>query len=151
MLLRFHFESQAFAIVRGYFATPWYHHYFPAKTLHILPFETLLSPLTFLSTFTGWHIAIDLLFIAICGGLYTVPLYAIIQVRTTESHRARVIASNNIINALFMVIASIATMLMLKFGFTVLDVFLTIAIINVFFAIYICKLLPNSFFKSMRR
>lgn len=97
----------------------------------------------FLLTVNNWRIVIDLLCISICGGLYTVPLYAILQHRSEAAHRARVIASNNIMNAAFMVIAATTTMLMLKLGFSVKHVFLVLAIGNGVVALFICKLLPQ--------
>jgi acyl-[acyl-carrier-protein]-phospholipid O-acyltransferase/long-chain-fatty-acid--[acyl-carrier-protein] ligase len=110
-----------------------------------------ISLTQFLSTFSGWRITLDLVLVAICGGLYTVPLYAILQHRSEKAHRARVIASNNVMNALFMVVAAIATMLMLKIGFTVNHVFLTVALLNGLVAIYICKLLPDVLVKGFFR
>ncbi|MBY0545448.1 MAG: MFS transporter [Gammaproteobacteria bacterium] len=98
----------------------------------------------FLTTFAGWRITADLLLISICGGIYTVPLYAILQQRSEKAHRARVIASNNVINALFMVIAVVATMIMLRAGLSVIQVFLVIAIVNIGMAIYLCKLTPKN-------
>jgi acyl-[acyl-carrier-protein]-phospholipid O-acyltransferase/long-chain-fatty-acid--[acyl-carrier-protein] ligase len=114
--------------------------YFSSKKISVILTNSLMNPTQFLSTFSGWHIVIDLLLIAICGGLYTVPLYAILQQQSDESHRARVIASNNIINALFMVLASILTAFLLMLHFTVLDVFLMVSILNLFFVAYIRKL-----------
>lgn len=111
----------------------------------------LIGFMQFISTFNGWRISFDLLMIAVCGGLYTVPLYAILQHRSEPSHRARVIASNNVINALFMVTAALVTMLMLKEGFTVMQVFLSLAILNSFVAIYICKLLPEVLIRGFFR
>jgi acyl-[acyl-carrier-protein]-phospholipid O-acyltransferase/long-chain-fatty-acid--[acyl-carrier-protein] ligase len=105
-----------------------------------MPFINLFQ---FLRTLSGWRIACDLVLIAISGGIYTVPLYAILQHRSAKEHCARVIASNNVINALFMVLAAIATMLMLKLGLSVTQVFLVIAIGNGAVALYICKLLPD--------
>ena len=52
---------------------------------------------------TGWRMLADLLLLAVCGGLYSVPLYAIVQERSEPSHRARMIAANNIVNAVMMV------------------------------------------------
>jgi acyl-[acyl-carrier-protein]-phospholipid O-acyltransferase/long-chain-fatty-acid--[acyl-carrier-protein] ligase len=113
--------------------------YFSTKEIGLFVASSLMTPLQFLSMLSGWRISVDLFLIAVCGGLYTVPLYAILQQRSDESHRARVIASNNIINAMFMVFASIATILMLNLKFTVVDVFLTVAIVNAFVAIYLHK------------
>ena len=55
---------------------------------------------------TGWHMLADLLLLAVCGGLYSVPLYAIVQERSEPSHRARMIAANNIVNAVMMVLGA---------------------------------------------
>lgn len=122
--------------------------YFAAKGISLIPMKELMSLSSFLYTFMGWHITCDLMLIAICGGIYTVPLYAILQSRSEKAHCAQVIASNNVLNALFMVLAAIFTMLMLKQGFSVSEVFLTIAVVNGAVAIYICKLLPDILVKS---
>lgn len=127
--------------------------YFAATSINISPLTGLISLRQFLCTINGWRITCDLILIAICGGIFTVPLYAILQHRSDKAHCARVIASNNVVNALFMVLAAIFTMLMLKQGFKVTQVFLTIAVMNSFVAIYICKLLPDvlirAFFRSI--
>ncbi len=52
-----------------------------------------------LATFAGWHMLVDLLLLAICGGIYSVPLYVILQERAEPSHRSRMIAANNVMNA----------------------------------------------------
>lgn len=109
----------------------------------------LMGVFSFLEHFYSWRILMDLFFIAVCSGLYIVPLYAILQERSQNTHRARVIAGNNILNALFMVAAAILTMLMLYVGFSVIQVFLTVAVINAAVAVYICKLLPEVLLKSV--
>jgi acyl-[acyl-carrier-protein]-phospholipid O-acyltransferase/long-chain-fatty-acid--[acyl-carrier-protein] ligase len=58
------------------------------------------------------------------GGLYCVPLYAIMQLRSESAHRARVIAANNIMNALFMVLAGIVSVAMLAAGLGIASIFL---------------------------
>lgn len=125
--------------------------YVATSHITVLSSNALLGLGQLLHTFTMWRITFDLLLIAICGGLYTVPLYAILQHRSEKEHRARVIASNNVMNALFMVFAATATMLMLKIGFSVTAVFLTVAIANGAVAIYICKLLPDIVVKAFFR
>lgn len=122
--------------------------YFAANRLFSLPATELMSLTQFLTLPTGWRISFDLIMMAVCSGLYTVPLYALLQVLSDKQHRARVIASNNVMNALFMVLAAIVSMLMLKAGFTVTEVFLSIAIANAFVALYICKLLPDVIVKN---
>jgi len=102
----------------------------------------------FLSLPIGMRITADLLMVAICGGLYIVPLYAILQSRGDETHRSRDIASNNIINALFMVVSALAVTALLSGGMTVPGVFMTVAIANAGVALYICRLLPDELIKA---
>ncbi len=108
----------------------------------------LITIWQFLSHLANWHILFDLLLLAACGGIYIVPLYAILQNDSEPSHRSRAIASNNIMNALFMVVAAVATSLMLAMHFSVTAVFMAVAIANLFVAIYICNLLPEELLKS---
>ncbi len=85
----------------------------------------------FLASPGAWGIVGSLLCIAICGGVYIVPLYAIMQARTAKSHRARVVAGNNIMNALFMVASALVTLGMYAAGMTVTDVFAVLGLVNV--------------------
>ena len=101
----------------------------------------------FLQHATNWRIVADLLMIAISGGVYVVPLYAILQSRSDEKIRSRIIAANNIVNALFMVAGAIAAAAMLAFSFTIPQIFLTAAIATILVAIYICGLLQDELVK----
>ena len=76
-------------------------------------------------------IMLSMLLIAVFGGIYIVPLYAIMQARADASHRSRVIATNNIINALFMVIGAVIAILMLKLNLSVTDIFLAVGLGNI--------------------
>lgn len=109
----------------------------------------LIGAADFLTHFSSWRILFDMFMISLCGGLYIVPLYAIVQTRTEAAHRSRTIASNNVMNALFMVISAVATAVMLKLGFDVTQVFFTLAVINLFVALYTCQLLPGALVKSV--
>jgi acyl-[acyl-carrier-protein]-phospholipid O-acyltransferase/long-chain-fatty-acid--[acyl-carrier-protein] ligase len=109
----------------------------------------LMSVAAFLGTPAGWRVIGDLLLVAISGGIFIVPLYAIVQQRSEDEHRARNIASNNVMNALFMVISAVGTVLMLKGGFTIPEVFLTMAILNAAVGVYIAKLLPGAIVKGL--
>ena len=60
----------------------------------------------------------DLALLSLFAGLYSVPMYALIQLRAQPSHRARIIAANNILNALFMIASAVIAGAMLKTGFT---------------------------------
>ena len=109
----------------------------------------LITAGAFLSTFAGWRVVVDLFLVAVSGGVYIVPLYAILQQRSDEKHRARNIASNNVMNALFMVISAVGTVAMLEMGFSIPQVFLTMAVLNAAVGIYITKLLPGAMVKAL--
>ncbi len=85
----------------------------------------------FLARPENWRISIDLLATALAAGVFVVPLYAIMQARSDISRRARIVAANNVWNALFMVGAGLGSALMLKLGAGVTDIFLAVAIANV--------------------
>jgi acyl-[acyl-carrier-protein]-phospholipid O-acyltransferase / long-chain-fatty-acid--[acyl-carrier-protein] ligase len=94
----------------------------------------------FLTYPSSWRILFDLFGVSVCAGLYIVPLYAIMQHDSDPSFRARTIASNNVVNALFMVLSAVGIMLMLGASFTVPQVFLTIGLLNAAVAWYIMRL-----------
>ena len=95
------------------------------------PSEPLIGLVAFISRPESWLIIGSLLGIAVFGGIYIVPLYAIMQTRCEKSHRSRTIATNNIINALFMVLGAAATMVMLKLDMRVTEIFLALGIVNI--------------------
>ena len=78
------------------------------------------------------------------GGFYIVPLYALIQSRTAEQERARVVAANNILNALFMVASALLSILFLSVaGLSVPELFLVVSLMNVAVNCYIFKIVPE--------
>ena len=85
----------------------------------------------------------DIVLLGVFGGFYIVPLFALIQTRCEPGHLSRTIAGMNILNALFMVVASLAASAMLVKGFTIPQIFLATAILNVFIAAYIFSLVPE--------
>jgi 1-acyl-sn-glycerol-3-phosphate acyltransferase len=92
----------------------------------------------------AWWILGSILGIGLFGGFYIVPLYALIQSRTVEHERARVIAANNILNALFMVISAIASILFLSVAeLSIPQLFLTISLMNIAVNSYIFKIVPE--------
>ena len=114
------------------------------------PAAASIAPLSeFLAQPRNWRVLADLGLIAVCGGIYIVPLYTILQTRSDESARARVVAANNVMNALFMVVSAAAGALMLGMGFTVPQVFLAQAAANLGVALVICGLLPDALLKSV--
>jgi len=97
----------------------------------------------FLARPGSWRILIDLSLLGAFGGFYSVPLYALIQDRTERQHLSRVIAANNIINALFMVAAAILAFGVLAAGLSIPQFYLILAVLNALVAIYIFTLLPE--------
>jgi 1-acyl-sn-glycerol-3-phosphate acyltransferase len=97
----------------------------------------------FLRAPASWRILADLALIALFAGFYIVPLYAIIQSRAERSHLSRVIAGNNILNALFIVIAALLAAGFLSLGATVAQLFLLAGILNLAVAAFIYSLLPE--------
>ena len=89
------------------------------------------------------RVLFDLLMIGVFGGLYIVPLYALIQTRGDPAHRSRIIAGNNILNALFMVGSAGLAIALLHAGLTVPQIFLVTAILNAAVALYIYSLVPE--------
>jgi 1-acyl-sn-glycerol-3-phosphate acyltransferase len=102
------------------------------------------SWLALLSQSQAWLVLGDIFGIGLFGGFYIVPLYALIQARTPENERARVIAANNILNALFMVVSAIVSILFLSFaGFSIPELFLVVSLMNIAVNSYIFKIVPE--------
>jgi MFS family permease len=85
-----------------------------------------------------WRLLADFAFIGIFGGLYIVPLYALIQTRAEKSHQSRVIAANNILNALFMVISALFSVFVFNMGLNIPQLFLVTALLNIIVMAYLC-------------
>ena len=97
----------------------------------------------FLTQPGSWRIALDLFLIGMFGGFYIVPLYALIQTRSEPSHRSRIIAANNILNALFMVAAAGLAVVALSAGLSIAQLLLLTGALNAVVAIYIYLLVPE--------
>ena len=109
----------------------------------ITPPSHELGAWDFLQTAGSWRVSFDLLMLGLFGGFYIVPLYALIQTRSKESHRSRIIAGNNILNALFLILSAVLAIVVFKLGFTIPQLFLIAAILNACVAIYIYTLVPE--------
>jgi 1-acyl-sn-glycerol-3-phosphate acyltransferase len=90
-----------------------------------------------------WRVLADLFLIGIFGGFYIVPLYALVQSRSERTHRSRIIAANNILNALFIVAAAGLSIALLGAGLTIPQLFLVTALMNAAVALYIYTLVPE--------
>jgi 1-acyl-sn-glycerol-3-phosphate acyltransferase len=97
----------------------------------------------FISIGAHWRIVADLVGLGVFGGFYIVPLYALIQERSDPAHRSRIIAANNILNALFMVASAGIALGLLKAGLTIPQLFLATGLMNAIVAIYIYSLVPE--------
>ena len=92
----------------------------------------------------AWWVLVDILGLGVFGGFYIVPLYALIQSRTQEHERARVIAANNILNALFMVVSAIVSILLLSVvKLSIPQLFLVVSLMNIGVNAYIFKIVPE--------
>ncbi len=114
--------------------------YFAQATPHAIPVDDVAG---FLARPGTWRLLFDLTMLGAFGGFYSVPLYALIQQRSERRHLSRIIAANNIINALFMVAASLLSIAVLSAGFTIPELFVILAILNALVAIYIYSLVPE--------
>lgn len=103
----------------------------------------------FLNTPYAWRIVIDLFLLATFSGIYTVPLYALIQERSHPSRRGMAISSNNFFNSLFMIIASLMVMILTALKLSLLEIFLLTALINVIVTVKIANHVPESLRQMM--
>lgn len=106
----------------------------PAAPLTLIPL--LLAPGTL-------HVLFSLFAIGLFGGFFIVPLYALMQIRSDAGHRARIIAANNIMNALFMVVGAGAAAGLLASGLSIPALFGVAALCNAVVAVYIYGLVPE--------
>ena len=120
----------AFA-VELYFATP--HE----------PFGNALTAAQFIHQDGAWRILIDLALIGVFGGLFIVPLYALIQQRSRREVMSRVIGANSILNAVFMVAAAGLAAVSLQLGLTIPQLLLLTGVLNAIVAVYIYGLVPE--------
>ncbi|HEX5372392.1 MAG TPA: MFS transporter [Aquabacterium sp.] len=111
--------------------------------MHRQPGADLLTVTAFVADHRHWRVMADLSLLAFSAGLYSVPMYALIQLRAQPSHRARIIAANNILNALFMIVSSLGAGAMLSAGFSISEVFGATALLNVLVVGYVFWLMPE--------
>jgi 1-acyl-sn-glycerol-3-phosphate acyltransferase len=112
-----------------------------------LPPASNLALRVFVAAPAHWRVILDLALLSMFAGLYSVPMYALIQMRTQPSHRARIIAANNILNALFMIVSSIGAGALLAAGCTIPQIFLITGLVNALVAGYIFLLVPEYFLR----
>ena len=114
--------------------------YFAARGL---PASAPLTVGQFLSVPGHWRVMADLALLSLFTGLYSVPMYALIQLRAQPTHRARIIAANNILNALFMIASALIAGALIGAGLDIPQIFLLVGIANAVVAAYIFLLVPE--------
>lgn len=106
-----------------------------ATSHHSIQHQGFLTIKPFFSQFHNIRIIIDVFLLTVYSGLFIVPLYAIVQEHSEEAVRSRVIAGNNIINSLFMVLSSLYIMFFTSLNFSIPQLFLLTGILNFFIAL----------------
>ncbi len=97
-----------------------------------LPTSELMSLSHFVSQAAHWRLMADLVLLSLFTGIYSVPMYALIQIDSKPTEVARIIAANNIINAVFMIASSLIAGAMLSAGMAITDIFLWTGVANAF-------------------
>jgi MFS family permease len=113
--------------------------YFASHAFAPVPGHALVTAAQFLGRGAAWRVLADLFLLSAAGGLYSVPLYALIQARSAPTHRARIIAANNILNSLFMVISALVAALAARLGLSIPGLYLATACVNAMAAVALCK------------
>lgn len=118
--------------------------YFASRGLKV---QALTGAVAFVTDSAHWHthlrVMADLFLLAMFSGFYSVPLYALMQSRTEPAYRARIVAANNILNAIFMVIASLMAAAILHGGLSLPELYLVVGIMNAAVAVFIYKMVPE--------
>jgi len=102
-----------------------------------------LSAAQFVALPGAWRVLMDLGLIGVFGGFFIVPLYALVQQRARRDAMSRVIGANNILNAVFMVVAALLGAIALNAGLSIVELLLLTGILNAFVAAYIYRLVPE--------
>jgi acyl-[acyl-carrier-protein]-phospholipid O-acyltransferase/long-chain-fatty-acid--[acyl-carrier-protein] ligase len=100
---------------------------------------------------SGWRMLADLLLLAVCGGIFSVPLYTMMQELAQPSHRARIVAGNNVVNALFMVAGAAAAGGLAAAGWGSVPVLHLAALLNLSAVGLIILARPQDFWRGVLR
>ena len=104
-----------------------------------------------LSTFRMWRALIDLMLLAVCGGLFSVPLYAMIQERSRPDERSRMIGANNIVNAALIVLGAVIVTLLASRGVSAPTIILLTAAVNLAVAAWMVAVWPRETLRAICR
>ena len=105
----------------------------------------------FIADQANWRVIFDLISLAIAGGVFTVPLYALLQHASEPAHRARVIAANNIVNALFMTVSAVFAAWVLGRGLTMGELFALCGILTIPVVVVAAAILRKTMLKMIIR
>ncbi|NNC99311.1 MAG: glycerol acyltransferase, partial [Gammaproteobacteria bacterium] len=109
--------------------------------------DELRTLVQMLSADGTWWAIFNMTMMAFSAGMFIVPLYAFVQIRSDDELRSRIFAVNNIINSAFMVTAGILAAGMIYTGYSVLQIFKVAAILNLLVTIYILSVVPEFFLR----
>ncbi len=104
-----------------------------------------------LHSFAGWRMLADLVLLAACGGIYSVPLYALLQDRSAPGERARMVAANNVVNAVAIAAGAAVTAVLATAGMGPAAVLGAFALATLLVAIWIVRLLPQVVVRAVFR
>jgi acyl-[acyl-carrier-protein]-phospholipid O-acyltransferase / long-chain-fatty-acid--[acyl-carrier-protein] ligase len=107
------------------------------------PLSTLVGPRAVFASARGWHMTIDLLGLAIAGGLFVVPAFAAVQAWAGAERRARVVAAVNVLNAAFIVAGAAIVAVAQAAGVSVAAVFLAMGVACLLVAFLIARTMPT--------
>lgn len=96
-----------------------------------------------------WRMLLDVALLGVSGGLYIVPLYVLLQSRVEAKYQSRVIAANNIMNALFMVLSAGFSVMLFGYGLDIPQLFAVTAALNILVAVYLCLRQPEYWFSTV--
>jgi len=113
-------------------------------TFGAAPASTPQAPGAVFSSALGIRVAIDLVGLAIAGGLFIVPAFAAVQAWAGADYRARTVAAVNVLNAAFMTGATVAVAIMQKYGATVPALFTMIGVTTLIVAAAIWRTMPKA-------
>ena len=113
--------------------------YFAARSL---PIVNLMGAAEFVRHAAHWRVLADLLLLSLSAGLYSVPMYAFMQRRSRPTHRARMVAALNVLNALFMVLSAVLAGALLGLGLTIPEVFLIVGLASAGMTLWVVLAVP---------
>lgn len=115
--------------------------YFSVMSIHVIDG---MSAMVFIQQAENWRLMFDIAMVSAFGGLFVVPLQALIQQRSGQKNRAQIIAANNMLNAIFMVAsAAIGIFALVVLELTIPEYFLVLAIMNIAVAAYVYSRVPE--------